>query len=449
MSSNIVESIHPLHWTARRRAGAVVLLAAIGFALVAIYCFAFDASDESNLRIALGLNGSQQPRAFVQFAQEARDHGLALQYVSAPTSEDALRMVSRGELDVAIVRGGIDREQSDICQIMLGGREVVHVFVREQQPHGPIAGTFRDRRVHLGEPRSEVHQVAIALLGFMGLEPGRDFTEVALPPSGTSLDSAEWPDVIVEVGPLLSPRGETWVRKYNYALAEMPLGDALHLRDRIWEAVEIPAMAYDATPAVPAETISTVSCRLVIVAGRHVDAAAVRTLLEVIFKSDFPRRLGLPPFDPAMIADTLEFPLHPGALAYLERDRPLWTVDLIQRLQKLYGAVGSFFCAALLLFSWWRRLRAPRAETYLLKLAQLELAALHTARDEGHVNASTYASLQKDLLDVRCELLEILARSSRRPDEQLSKLLPRVNEVQTSLDRLHAPLAKPNLRISA
>lgn len=449
MSNDSLLAFQPIVWSRRRLAALTILFAAICFVGVAVYFLAFSRPAESTMRVWLGLNGSQQTRTALELGREATQRGLHLEYVTVRTSEDALRMVSQGELDVAIVRGGVNRDQPGVRQLMLAGREVVHVFTRTSSGATNAAEALRGRRVYLGEPQSEVREVAEVFMAFMGLQPGRDFSEVALPSPTTPADSGDWPDVVVEVGPLPSARSERWARDLNYALVALPMGDAMHLRDRTWESVEIPAMAYRSTPAVPAEPVSTVGCRLVVVAGQHVAGPDVRALLEVVYQSDFPRRLGLPPLDPAQIASKLEFPLHAGAVQYLERDRPLWTMDLLQRFQNLYAGAASLFCAGLLLFGWWRKLRAPRFETYLLRLAQLELNALRSFHDDGHLDTDAFVALRQQLLELRCELLEIVANSYQRPDDKVNNLLSRVNDVHASLDRLHAPAARSALRISA
>ena len=75
----------------------------------------------------------------------------------------------------------------------------------------------------------------------------------------------------------------------------------MNLRKPAIEEVTVPASTYGAHPAVPHKPLHTVGSRGVVIANGAVSAVAIRRLLEVLYESDFARRVGVPPLAPSTV----------------------------------------------------------------------------------------------------------------------------------------------------
>jgi len=421
---------------ATRKVPMLLLFAAACTAIFAAVRWSHYAQARPPLRVSMGTGGAHNELLKNVLRQECDRYDVPITIQSVSGSDAALRQIVQGELDVAVVRGFVGRDEPTIHQVCIGVCEVLHLFVRDSgEAHSPI-DLLRGKRVYLGPPGSETRALAEIVLGFMALETGVDFQEASF--DELALDQradSDLPEAIFEVSALPSRLGEKLVGEHGYQLVSLPYGPALQLRERTLEEIVIPAYAYGAVQAVPAEPLTTIGCRTVVVASSRVPSATVSNLLEVLFESDFARHAGLPQWDESLVTSSLEYPLHAGATAYLRKDLPLIRSDTVDQFEGMRDALGSTGCAILLLWGWYRRRKVPQLDGYLLKLAEIELEALRNYR-LGQLSPQELQGLRERLWLLKREMLEHYTTHREKMSDDIGQALARVRDVDGSLTKL-------------
>jgi hypothetical protein len=129
------------------------------------------------------------------------------------------------------------------------------------------------------------------------------------------------------------------VVQFDFRLIPLPFGDAFRLtalqhaarfvptegirREHIVDAT-IPAYAYEASPAVPPQSIATLGLRVLVITNVRTPRATVTKLLDRIIASRFAEAMQ-PTLDAGIVRQHAELPWHPGAIDYRRRDEPLIT----------------------------------------------------------------------------------------------------------------------------
>ena len=158
----------------REWAAALLFLTALAVGL-SIYF-----SDRSSYRRTLTITGGSPKGVRSQIAHrlavEARRQGLELHVVGTEGSRDALAMVDRGTLDLALVQGGIERTgHPHVRQVAPLHIEPLHLFVK-REIHRALEENLcnlRGKTVNLSTLGSGTHDLAQDVLRFSGLTTRR------------------------------------------------------------------------------------------------------------------------------------------------------------------------------------------------------------------------------------------------------------------------------------
>lgn len=367
--------------------------------------------------------------------EEAAANDLKIDIQRNGRSKDAIERVNRGELDAAVIPAGLAVPGDNVRQVAMLECEMLHLFVRPDLLPQGVAG-LRGKRLALGPPDNGVRILAEEVLKFIGMRPGVDYQDEAyaftelrdLPPQAM-------PDGIFSLSPLPSPMGQRLVREYGYQLMDLPFGEALALRKPYLDDVSVPAHTYGAYPAVPGKLLHTVGTRAVLIAHCDVPKTAIRRLLEVLYESNFARRVGMSPLDVKLLERPGEYPNHAGTVAYLHRHDPWINSDIVENLKRLRGMIVSAISAAILAWQWYRRRNADGLDDYLRAGNELELSALRAASRREFGEAELQASLGQ-LTSLRIAVLEAQQEGLIPADQQLAGLLSRLDGLQQSLPRL-------------
>ena len=146
------------------------------------------------------------------------------------------------------------------------------------------------------------------------------------------------------------------VQQYQGRLVAIDQGEAMRIKHPAFQANQIPQGAYRGNPPVPDRNLDTVAVERLLLAGETVPDEVVRNITEVINERRqqiadqiAPENETVKPLV-ANIADprragSRDVPLHPGALAYYERDRPSF-------IQENADFVGLLLTLGLLGGSW-------------------------------------------------------------------------------------------------
>ena len=235
------------------------------------------------------------------------------------------------------------------------------------------------------------------------------------------------------------------VRERGYTLVGLPFGRAFRLSDlvrdpnqpsaageierRYTEAVEIAEYSYQIEPPIPSQPLATIGARLLLVANANVSRATVEGMLETVFETHF-ARLPHPPLDRKLLGLPPRHPLHAGALAFVERDRPWLSGNDADKLANTLSILGAFVGGGLFLWQSLRQRVGARRDELFAKY-QLQIAALE-GRVVEHELAADLAldpliTLQRELLRLKSEALGRYAAGELGSRATLTDLLVPLN----------------------
>jgi hypothetical protein len=110
-----------------------------------------------------------------------------------------------------------------------------------------------------------------------------------------------------------------------------------------FESAKIPKGAYQGNVAIPPEDLPTVSIQPMLVAHPHVDSEVIRELTRILYehRQELASKMPLATqiTSPNQGSGSI-LPLHPGALAYYERDKPSF-------IEQNSGSLGFIFTVLL------------------------------------------------------------------------------------------------------
>jgi TRAP transporter TAXI family solute receptor len=429
-------SLTPLADGSHRRIwiNRVVALVAVAAVIVtAVLWFSRETNKRHYLTLAAGDPAGHRYQIAQALCEEAERQGLQIELLASQGSREDLERLVAGKLDVALVGGEVGHDQEEVRQVATLISEPLHLFAR-----GDIdkPTDLRGKRVGMGGELTGTRHVATRLMRFVGLKPGRDFTDLGLSPSQLErLTADQLPDAFFVISSLPWQAGEKFVREHGYRLIELPFGDALSLTDREMHDFVIPAFSYGAEPAVPPAPLHTVATPMLLIAKKDLSSGAVERLMEVLFEHSFARRASLPPLDASAVLRLHDFHIHPGTLAYLRRGAPIVNEQMLSNLENLRGVLVSAALSVFLLWRWYRSRQLIRFEVYFDSVAAIELEATRK-RQAGQLDAAQIDRLLERLAIIKADVLEKHADGSLNGEEQLMSFLIHASDVRAALNRL-------------
>ena len=439
----------------------VVLIAAAGW-----FVFTRSGGHDRPMRLRLSAGRPQGPRHAMAeaLADEARKLGLDLIVVPTAGSEESLDRLDAGQIDVAMIQGGLDLAgRGHLRQVASLHVEPMHLLVKKEilDDCTKSLDALRGRSVSLGEVGSGTRALALSLMRFARMSPGEDFRDVSLgydrlesAPSGSR---DRLPDAVFMVSLLPSRVAKTLVARHDYRLVPLPFGEAFSLdglgadasasaskesgdrirREDVIDAA-IPPFTYGVRPAVPPLAIPTLGARMLMVARDDADADAVARLLEATFAARF-ANLAHPPLSPKVMELPSSVPPHPGMLLYQERSKPVVAGDVIDALEKELSIAGALVGASFFFWQWlkgrFRRAREVGFEHYILKVAEVERRAL-TLELAPTLDLPGLLALQDELGRLKSEAIGRFADGDLTGEDLMSGFLAHASDARDHLTRL-------------
>ncbi len=361
--------------------------------------------------------------------QASTGAGLRLELVPTKGSEDALEKLATGELDAALVQGGL-QAAGNVRQLASLIDEPLHLLVkREYLPKG--IDSLRGKRINLGPVGRGTRTTSLAALAAVDLSPG-NYVDSALSYGEIAKLSAEdLPEAIFLVSAIPADAAMTLVHAHNYRLMPLPVGDSMQVRDRSIKDSIIPAFTYGYTPAVPAEPLHTPATRLLLVTRSNVSEATVIKLMESVFESDFALRGDLPVLRADDVVQYREYPLHSGAWQYLHRNEPLIDGELVEGVENLRSFLFSAALGLFLAWRWYVGRRRVGFERYLDDVSQVERQILLVP--DRQVSSAELQQAHLRLTQIKSEALEEFCQGKLAGEELLQSFLLHVADVRRCL----------------
>lgn len=448
------------------------ILAVLGLSALAIAAAVYFHAGRPELhvlRISAGSRKGTRYQIARRLARSAREYGVNLLIVETEGSEQALDLVDSGELDLALVQGGLEmRGRPGVRQVASLKIEPLHLLVKAEIDPGSDGARglefLRSRRVNLGPRGSGTHDLAREVLDFAGLAPRNERNPDGYLATTLSydeltderLDHAELPDAMFTVSALPSPVVRHLVTKRGYRLVPLRFGHAFELdaqpfdedvlapdafasqhlvqRSHVYD-IEIPAYTYGLSPPIPPEPISTFGTRLLLVANHRTSAQGVERLLEAAHAN----APGGPVIDRDLLEIDPEIEWHAGTITFREHNKPLLINDAIDLMEKGTSLTGGLLGGVFFLWQWYRhRLRRRRElgfEMYLLKVAELEEEAMNVEL-RPMLDLKELARIQVRLNRLKTEALERFAAGELEGEELISGFITHVNNARDYVTRL-------------
>jgi TRAP-type uncharacterized transport system substrate-binding protein len=422
-----------------------------------------------DLKITGGrLPGPKQRLAEV-LARESSRLGVQFTLRDCSGSVESLDQVNDGLVDVALVQGGLDSKRwTNVRQIAALHVEPLQLVVR-REIFAEVAANLqalKGRTVNLGEAGSGSEILARDVLAFVGLRagsPGVPGDYESLPLSHRQLQEIktreQLPDAVITVSSLPTPMVRRLVATFGYRLIPLPFGEAFALEDLIPDdgpsevvpervravvdkvhlhETQIPAFTYGVEPAMPAAPLPTFGARVLVVTHRDTSRKAVNRLLESIFLTDF-SEVARPRLETSLLDLPPEFPLHPGTVEFMQRNKPLIVGDAVDFLEKTSSLTGAILGGLFVSWQWarrrYRRRRELGFESYLRKVTAIEQEALKYEL-AAQLDLAALLALQADLGGLKNEAMERFTLGELEGEGLMSGFLTHANDARDYLARL-------------
>lgn len=235
----------------------------------------------------------------LQIAEALEPRGLEVSVQESAGSLAALDLVQSGEMDLALIQGGIRLQgHSRMRQVASISVEPLHLLVRADRVDAvrQNLSALRGCSVDLSTPGSGTNLLSREVLRFAGLSPARDgdvevmelsydrlltrLGQVAASLAGEPLSMDDLPDAVFIISSVPSEVARQLVLVGGYGLVPLKFGPAFSLvsvneatddDDRIAQTfirtTEIPAYASSVSPPVHENTSLTLGTELLVVAG--------------------------------------------------------------------------------------------------------------------------------------------------------------------------------------
>jgi len=337
---------------------------------------------------------------------EAPKKDLTLILQPEPSAVMALKKVSEGKLDLALIQGGETAIFPNVEHVATIAPEQVHLLVRTGI-NG--IGDLRGHSLNLGAEDSPEHAVGLTITRFAHYEENVDFVETNFSPEQLlALPDHSLPDAIFIISSVPSYLVELLVRENHYSVMEIPFPESLALRYGWAADARILSYAYNLDPPVPTTNIQTVAVNEHLVANSRVDPGAISKLLEVLYSPSVASQLRHP-IDAAKIGVPSGYPISRGMTAYLTRNDSIITIQAWHQLTGFFGLIMSFGGMFIVMVKWFRGTRPVYHDEefhgYLLNIANISRAAF-AMEAQGTLNLDELKRLRDQLGELRASLME-------------------------------------------
>jgi TRAP transporter TAXI family solute receptor len=419
-----------------RRIRVLAVLIVLTLSVSAYFLIRGRSQNAYRLRVTAGDALGHRHALATILAQEASQRRLTLEIIPTSGSSEAMAQVAAGQLDVALVQGGL-QPHAEIRQVAVLIPEPLHILVRgslfesaKLDARG-VAG-LRGLRLNLGQAGSGTRRLAVQVLSQAGLNSGDYVDQLDSFAQLQNMGPDDLPDALFHVSSLPAPVAEWMIAERSYVLLPVRFADALAIRHRSLQDFVIPAYTYGVDPPVPHESVPTVAPWMSIVAHRDVPDGAIIRLLESVFDGDFVLHAELQGLEVEQVVKRREFALHPGTTTFLNRNQPLITSNFIEGVENLRSFIVSALVALFLLWRWYRNRASVSFERYFDQVTRIEQDILDSNGASG-LSADQSRQFEQRLSRVKSEAIEQFSSGKLKGDELLSSFLSHVGDVRNCL----------------
>jgi TRAP transporter TAXI family solute receptor len=414
---------------ARLRVYMPVLAALLIITLLGFYSF-WPRKQAVTLRITAGDVLGRRHQIASVLGELATKEKITFEFIPTTGSKVALDKVARGELDLALIQGGLEAPE-EVQQVALIYPEPLHILVRESLGIRSLP-ELQARTLNLSTEGSGTRLLAQEVLKFAGIELAKctlsdlSYEELLLMPE------EQLPDALFMVQSLPSAIVTQFVAEKGYTLLPVEFGESLRYEDIAIVETHIPPLMYSVERRIPGEQLPTVGAYLTLVAHRDIPAESIFRLLTVLFDPEFSRRAKTPLLQEEHLEVFSPYPLHEGARQFLRRNDPLLQVDMLEGLENARSFFFSVIIALFLLRTWIKQQRSHSFEPFLLQVTAIEEELMHSEKDGG-VTEERLAELRQNLSRIKGDVVQRYVDGKLNGIELMTGFLTHVNDVRNYL----------------
>jgi TRAP transporter TAXI family solute receptor len=375
---------------------------------------------------------------------------IRIKVLASDGASQNLDWMEQGKAQLAIVQSNTPSKPS-VRAVAYLFPEVFHLIARPDSGIQTI-DDLRGKRIALMPQASGSYGLFWLLSQHYSLT-GSDFTALTMQPSQAyeALRQGRV-DALFRVIAIGNPATGTLLRESHARLIPIDQVDALRLSLPYVESTTIPKGTYDGAIPIPSGDLPGAAVRAVLISRADVESDVVRAITQTLFEfrneivEIYPRAatIRLPES-----GENLGLPIHPGARAYYNQDKPNFLVEYADSL-------GLLLSVAVLLVSgvWQFRLwldgrQKNRADMYNLEILELiehmqaidDVTQLESARDQlFEILRKVVVDLDKDRISPESFQSftfpwEVAITTLRHREMVLLNLQPRQSFLPTSPDQ--------------
>jgi TRAP-type uncharacterized transport system substrate-binding protein len=351
---------------------------------------------------------------------------ISIQLSDTPESDAAaLDALLAGDADIALVSNYVPF-RTGISTVMPLYPSVLHVGYNKDRDATDGASLIRGATVFAGATGSASRQIFERIAARMDLAPG-DFSYVEAAEQG--------PDVFVIFAPISPDRLAELpdIRLFSFGspgdIGSGSFIDATALMNPQLEPFVIPDGIYDYAASGP---VLTVASDMMLVARDDVDAAVVYDLVQELLRL----RPALAALKPGLFqrltddidSDSSTFVLHPGLLAYTQRDAP----SVYERYSGVAEVVVTLFVALISATIAGMRIYRMRQKNRIDVFYRDAIAIRESVNDPS--SRDQVAAAVQQLLDLQTSAVEMLVDERLAADESFRIFMTLSNDILSRLE---------------
>lgn len=378
---------------------------------------------------------------------------ITLEVRPSAGSVAALEMVNRGEIDLALIQGGLRlAEYPNVRLAAVLHVEPLHLLIKGVDPEEVDAAPLeflRGKRVNLGAKGSGTRKFASELLAFARLNPETDFEATPFTYDQLmEMQDQDLPDAVFTVSSQPSPVVGQLIAERGFRLVSLPYADSMRINGlydsksqidrRQVVSGTIPPFLYSLEPPRPESEIETIGVPLLVVANQDCDDDSIRRICEHVYGLGFTRSF-YGKVDITEISKIASSILHPGAQQYLDSRTPASTQQVIEITDQLVAIAGSSLGTLLFLWQWIKRRREKRRDLefvqHIERVVEIENMAIRYESTQD-LTVDDLMDLQNELVGIKTGLIEQYKTGSLEGADMLSAFLKHVNDTSELISNI-------------
>jgi TRAP-type uncharacterized transport system substrate-binding protein len=363
----------------------------------------------------------------------AEQNEVKVDLIFSEAQDSVINLLHNNEIDMAILPNSVKTGYKDIKTITsLLPRVLLIVYRPELVGTQSLEELIKGRKVGYENSNSDDQQIVVDFFNHYKIDVTKDLEPILVSDSLSSLDGL---DIFITLTHIRNPIIYRLLEEGNliYSLDNPELIDRGSSVDgfvltspNVYPFV-LPKSVYSHGPHEP---ILTIGVRDILVCNESMNAELVYNIIETISENKTAltqrnKSYGLLDLDYNSINTSFAFPLHPGAVNYLTRDKP----SFFERYAELTGVIISIFVILFGTLSQVRRYLKQRKKDRI-DIFYKELLVLRSQYKEGDINSEVAL---ETLMEIRSHAFNALMNEKLDANESFGIFLQLFDDVNSEL----------------